>query len=125
MKDFNFGIVVGSRTKDGLLVRFQFRDKIQIVARLKSYWQVNYFNLGAADEGLRLTPEGSSEYELYRYLTNQVQKIYNVYEMVSEFPLGLLLILVYFHSIMLCNERCPQCELFFDLSGAGFGLMPW
>jgi hypothetical protein len=45
--------------------------------------------------------------------------------MVSDFPLGLLLLLVYFHSIMLCHERCPQCELYFDLSGAGFGLMPW
>lgn len=44
--------------------------------------------------------------------------------MVSEFPVGLLLLLVYFYSINLCKERCPQCELQFDLSGNGFGLMP-
>jgi hypothetical protein len=28
LKEFNFGIVVGQRSKDGLLVRFQFKDKV-------------------------------------------------------------------------------------------------
>ena len=44
--------------------------------------------------------------------------------MVSEFPLGLLLVLVYFYSLMLCKDRCPQCELLFDVSGSGYGLLP-
>lgn len=87
-------------------------------------WKVKGFSLGAVSEGLTLSPEGSSKYELFRYLTSQVQKIYSVYEMVSEFPVGPLLILVYFHSMMLCKDRCPQCELQFDLSGHGFGMMP-
>lgn len=60
---------------------------------------------------------------MFQYLTNQIQKIYNVYESVSDFPLGLLLILVYFHSLMLFEQKC-SCEKNFDFSGANFGMLP-
>lgn len=72
-----------------------------MVARLSTRWKAKRFVLGSVSEGLSLSPEGSSQYEVFIYLTNVVQKIYSVYESVSDFPLGLLLVFVYFHSIML------------------------
>ncbi len=47
-----------------------------------------------------------------------------MYESVSEFPLGLLIIMVYMHSLKLFEKMCP-CEKGFDLSGGtSYGLMP-
>lgn len=94
-----------------------------MVARLETKWKVNKFVLGSVAEGLTLSPEGSSQFEVFKYLTNQIQKIYSVYESVSDFPLGLLLVLVYFHSIMLFETKC-HCERQFDFSGSNFGMLP-
>ena len=53
-----------------------------------------------------------------------MQKIYAVYESVSDFPLGLLLMLVYLHSLNIFKQMCP-CEKPFDLSGGPeYGLLP-
>lgn len=53
-----------------------------------------------------------------------MEKIYSVYEPISHFPLGLLLVMVYMHSLKLFEPKCP-CEKSFDLSGgASYGLMP-
>ena len=59
---------------------------------------------------------------MFEFLRNQVTKIYKVYESISDFPLGLLIVLVYMHSLVLFEEQC-QCNRQFDFSGRGFGLL--
>lgn len=55
-------------------------------------------------------------------MNNQIEKIYRVYEAISDFPLGLLIVLVYMHSSVLFEEKC-QCGRQFDFSGKGYGLL--
>ena len=75
-----------------------------MVLALRDQWTVQVFTLGAPDE--ELGPEGHSKHLAYRYLTNQMQKIYQVYESLSSFPLGLLLIMVWMHSLNLFERVC-------------------
>ena len=58
-------------------------------------------------------------------MTNQIQKIYQVYEQLSDFPLGLLITLTYLHNQSLFEEKCNPsvCGRQFDFSGKGFGLL--
>ena len=41
-----------------------------------------------------LMPEGESIYEVYKQMTYLVRKIYSFYEAVSDFPVGLLLVIL-------------------------------
>ena len=53
-----------------------------------------------------------------------MQKIYAVYERISDFPLGLLLVMIWMHLMSLFERMC-QCEKPFDMSGGPtYGLMP-
>lgn len=104
------------------MVQVDFK-KIKAVLKLKSLWQCESFVLGSPSE-TDLKPEGQSKYLVYQYLTNQVQKIYAVYDAISEFPLGLLLLLLFMHSLSLFENKC-KCYRVFDLScGPSFGLLP-
>ena len=81
------------------------------------------FSIGSPQEGPdKLTPEGKSEQKVFEFLSNQIEKIYEVYQAISDFPLGLLIVLVYMHSSVLFEEPC-QCKRQFDFSGKGFGLL--
>ena len=71
---------------------------------------------------MQLTPENVSSHKVFEFLNNSVSKIYKVYEAISDFPLGLLIALVYMHSTVLFEEKC-QCGRQFDFSGRGFGLL--
>jgi len=86
-----------------------FKGKIQLVLRVQSRWKVKSFSVGSAAESeSSLSPEGNSEQKVFEFLNNQVHKIYQVYEAISDFPLGLLIVLVYMHSSVLFEEKC-QC----------------
>ena len=100
-----------------------FKGKIQLVVRVQNRWKVECFSIGSPQEGPdRLTPEGKSEQKVFEFLNNQIEKIYEVYQAISDFPLGLLIVLVYMHSSVLFEEAC-QCKRQFDFSGKGFGLL--
>jgi len=55
-------VAVGARSRDGLLVRFLFNNKIQMVVRMESKWRAKVFTLGSVQEDLQLSPEGSSKH---------------------------------------------------------------
>ena len=108
------------QTKFVLKLRF---PRIYMVISLETPWTCKSFVLGAPDESA-LEPEGKSKYKLYQYLTNQIEKIYAVYDSISDFPLGLLILIVHMYSLKLFEPMCP-CGRSFDLSGGpSYGLMP-
>ena len=91
--------------------------------RVQNRWKVKSFSVGTPLEtATRLMPEGTSEQKVFEFLNNQIEKIYKVYEAISDFPLGLLIVLVYMHSSVLFEEKC-WCGHQFDFSGKGFGLL--
>lgn len=51
-------------------------------------------------------PEAVAEQKIFEFLNNQIEKIYQVYQAISDFPLGLLIVLVYMHSMVLFEEKC-------------------
>lgn len=67
---------------------------------LNTPWTCSAFALGSPEESL-LKPEGKSVHRVYQYLSNQVEKMYAVYQSVSDFPLGLLLVIVYMQNLKL------------------------
>jgi len=84
-----------------------FRGKIQLVVRVQNRWKVQCFSIGSPEEGPeKLSPEGKSEQKVFEFLSNQIEKIYEVYQAISDFPLGLLIVLVYMHSSVLFEESC-------------------
>ena len=91
--------------------------------RVLNRFKVQSFAIGGAEEGVEaLSPEANSKQNVFEFLNNQIEKIYRVYEAISDFPLGLLIVLVYMHSAVLFEEKC-QCGRQFDFSGKGFGLL--
>lgn len=57
-------------------------------------------------------------------MTNQIEKMYAVYQSMSDFPLGLLLVIVYMQNLKLFEQDC-LCGKNLDLSGGpSYGLMP-
>lgn len=111
-----------SKHNGKFVVQVDFK-KIKAVLKLKNLWQCESFVLGAPTE-TGLKPEGQSKHLVYQYLTSQVNKIYAVYDAISNFPVGLLLILLYMHSLNLFENKC-KCYRVFDLScGLSFGLLP-
>ena len=91
--------------------------------RVQSRWKVESFSIGSPEEGPdKLQPEGRSGQKVFEFLNNQIEKIYKVYGTISDFPLGLLIVLVYMHSSVLFEEKC-WCDRQFDFSGKGFGLL--
>ena len=53
-----------------------------------------------------------------------MEKIYQVYESLSDYPVGLLVVIVYMHNLKLFEQLCP-CGKNLDLSGGpSYGLMP-
>lgn len=87
-----------------------------------SRWDAEIFAIGSVSEGESLSPEGQSSMQVFEFLSNSVHKIYEVYKEMSDFPLGLLIVLTFMHSLVLFEEFC-QCGRQFDLSAEGFGLL--
>jgi len=92
LKEFSFK-AKARKHKGKFLVEVYFK-KVKAVLKLKSMWKYDTFVLGSPTEN-DLQPEGQSKHLVYQYLTNQVQKIYALYDAISEFPLGLLLLLIF------------------------------
>lgn len=123
MQQLDFKVQVGPKTRRGLLVRLTFKGKIQLVMRVQSRYKVKSFSLDWSHGSEAIGAEGNTGKNVFEYLTNSVCKIYQVYESISDFPLGLLIILVYTHSMVLFEEKCKACERQFDFSAKGFGLL--
>lgn len=114
---------MGPRNRQGLALRLVFKGKIQLVVRVRNRWKVESFAIGSPEESAaQLTPEGKSGQKVFEFLNNQIEKIYKVYGTISDFPLGLLIVLIYMHSSVLFEEKC-WCSRQFDFSGKGFGLL--
>ena len=116
---------MGPKTREGISVRLTFKGKIQLVMRVQNRWKVKSFSLDWPNgvPSQTIGAEGITEQNVFEFLTNSVSKIYQVYESISDFPLGLLIILVYTHSMVLFEEKCKPCERQFDFSAKGFGLL--
>lgn len=123
LKSLDFKLQVGPRNRQGLALRLVFKGKIQLVVRVQNRWKVESFAIGSPEESAaQLTPEGKSGQKVFEFLNNQIEKIYKVYGTISDFPLGLLIVLIYMHSSVLFEEKC-WCSRQFDFSGKGFGLL--
>lgn len=93
------------------------------MARLHDRYRVESFSIGSCQENpAELAAEGKSSQSVFEFMNNQIEKIYRVYEAISDFPLGLLIVFVYMHSSVLFEGKC-QCGRQFDFSGKGFGLL--
>lgn len=113
------------KVKGKFVVSINF-EKISLVLQLRSRWSCEAFTLGSTKES-NLNPQGQSKHLVFQYLTNQLQKIYAFYEAVSEFPIGLLMLMVYQHNLMLFESKdcCPRCHKNFDQSGGpSYGFLP-
>ena len=123
LQQLDFKLTVGPRSRQGLQLSLIFKGKIKLVMRVQNRWKVESFTVGNPKETQGyMTAEGRSEQKVFEFLNNQIEKIYEVYETISDFPLGLLIVLVYMHSSVLFEEKC-WCSRQFDFSGKGFGLL--
>ena len=68
LKQLDFKLGVGPRNINGLVVRFTFAKKIQLITRIQSRWKAKTFVLAHADE--KINPEGTSKYQAFEYMTN-------------------------------------------------------
>ena len=68
LKELDFKLKIGPRQRTGLIVRFTFQSKLQLVTRLQARWSVKAFTLAHAQESI--TPESRSKYQTLEYMTN-------------------------------------------------------
>lgn len=64
--------------------------RFTIQARLESPWKLSSLAIVHPEEG-ELTPESISEIKLFQLLSAQYEKIYYLYDCMTDFPLGLVL----------------------------------
>lgn len=74
--------------------------------RMSSPWKVSSFCLSSVMES-GLSPESNSYFTVFMYLTILLRKNYAIYDSLSNFPVGMLLMAVSMYATLF-NEGCTM-----------------